>query len=186
MEDAGGSTIASYYYDPFGRRLWKEVGGTKILFHYGNEGLLGEYDATGAEIKFYGWKPGSHWGTDPLYMQQGGQTYFFHNDELGTPQKMTTATGAVVWSAQYSSFGKAAIDSTSTVENNLRFPGQYEDVETGLHYNWWRYYDSSIGRYFSPDPLGMKEGVNLYLYVSNKLNNAIDPTGLFSFLWKIL
>ncbi len=178
VEDDSGTTIASYYYDPYGRRLWKDVGGIKLFFHYGDEGLLGEYDATGAIIKIYGWKPGSMWSTDPLYMQQGGYTYFFQNDDLGTPQKMTTATGAVVWSAHYSSFGKAIIDPASTVENNLRYPGQYEDVETALYYNWWRYYDSSLGRYFCPDPLGVDEGVNLYLYVYNKLNNAIDPTGL--------
>ncbi len=102
---------------------------------YADEGLIGEYTATGTEIKTYGWKPGSTWGTDPLFMKIGSQYYFYHNDHLGTPQKMTSISGAVVWSATYSSFGKAVVDADSTVENNFRFPGQYCDIETGLHYN---------------------------------------------------
>ena len=60
-----GSLIAEYYCDPFGRRLWKEVGGNRTYFHYADEGLVGEYDGTGTEIKTYGYKPGSTWTTDP-------------------------------------------------------------------------------------------------------------------------
>ena len=70
----------------------------------------------------------------------------YHNDHLGTPQKMTSVNGAVVWNATYSSFGEANVDITSTITNNLRFPGQYEDEETGLHYNYHRYYDPTTGR----------------------------------------
>ncbi len=181
VEDDSGNTIASYYYDPFGRRLWKEVSSTRTYFHYSNEGLLGEYDATGAVIKTYGWKPNAIWSTDPLYMQQGSNTYFYHNDHLGTPQKMTTATGAVVWSAQYTALGKADVDPASTVENNLRFAGQYEDVETGLHYNWNRFYDPGTGRYLRVDPIGFAGGdKNLYLYVQNDPVNSIDPSGLIN------
>jgi len=77
----------------------------------------------------------------------------YHNDHLGTPQKMTASNGAVVWSAKYSSFGKAQVDPESTVVNNLRFPGQYFDGESGLHYNWHRYYDPGTGRYLRVDPL---------------------------------
>ena len=57
-EAGTGSLTATYYYDPFGRRLWKDVGGTKTYFHYADEGLIGEYDASGVEIKTYGYKPG--------------------------------------------------------------------------------------------------------------------------------
>jgi len=60
-EAGTGSLTASYYCDPFGRRLWKEVQGTRRYFHYADEGLVGEYDSTGAEIKTYGYKPGSTW-----------------------------------------------------------------------------------------------------------------------------
>lgn len=57
-------------------------------------------------------------------------------------------------------------------------PGQYYDSETGLHYNWHRYYDSSTGRYISADPIGLAGGMNLYAYVGGNTVNAVDPWGL--------
>jgi RHS repeat-associated protein len=57
-------------------------------------------------------------------------------------------------------------------------PGQYYDSETGLHYNWHRYYDPSTGRYLTPDPIGLDGGVNLYLYAMNNPILLIDPYGL--------
>jgi RHS repeat-associated protein len=64
------------------------------------------------------------------------------------------------------------------VENNLRFAGQYFDQETGLHYNYHRYYDPSLGRYLRADPIGFDGGINLYAYVLNNPLNWIDPLGL--------
>ena len=69
--------------------MWKDVGGTKTYFLYSDEGLAGEYDESGAEIKTYGYKSGSTWTTDPLFMKEGSTYYFYHNDHLGTPQKIT-------------------------------------------------------------------------------------------------
>jgi RHS repeat-associated protein len=176
--------------------LWKEVDGVRTYFLYSDEGLIGEYDSSGTEIKTYGYKPGSTWTTDPLFMNQGGNYYFYHNDHLGTPQKMTGVNGGVVWEAKYSSFGEAEVESSSTITNNLRFPGQYFDKETGLHYNWHRYYDTKTGRYLSPDPshsmqtrgtvipyllssaLNTLQKLNLYHYVHNNPTNKIDPEGL--------
>ncbi len=79
------------------------------------------------------------------------------------------------WSATYDTFGNCSID-VEDIENNLRFAGQYFDVETGLHYNWNRYYDPETGRYMRVDPVG--EGLNLYLYVQNNPLKYIDPRGL--------
>lgn len=113
-------------------------------------------------------------------MKIGSGYYFYQNDHLGTPQKMTTVSGAVVWSAKYSSFGKAEVDPASTVTNNLRFSGQYFDAESGVHYNWNRYYDSRTGRYLKQDPIGLKGGLNLYSYANMNPIKLIDTLGLWS------
>ena len=128
-------TTIKYYYDPFSRWLWKEVNGTRTYFMYSDEGLVAEMDAAGNITKSYGYRPNSTWTTDPMFMKTGTDYYFYHNDHLGTPQKLTAISGALVWSAKYSSFGEVTVDPTSTITNNLRFPVQYYDEETGLHYN---------------------------------------------------
>ncbi len=92
---------------------------------------------------------------------------------------MTNATGAVVWSAAYTPLGKAEVAGSSTQTNNFRFPGQYYDQESGLHYNWHRYYDPKTGRYLTADPIGLEKGFNhLYNYALNNPIGMIDPTGL--------
>ena len=139
---------------------------------------MAEIDAAGNVIKSYGYRPGSTWTTDPLFMKVGGNYYFYQNDHLGTPQKLTAVNGAVVWSAKYFSFGYADVAFSSTITNNLRLPGQYFDVETGLHFNWFRYYDPIAGRYCRLDPLGLAGGdINLYAYVWNNAVNYLDPSG---------
>ncbi len=164
VEDGVNSEIASYGYDPFGRRLWKDVAGTKIYFHYANEGLVGEYTETGAEIKTYGYKPGSTWTTDPLFMKIGSEYYWYQNDLAGTLQKLIATNGLVVWDAKYDAFGNCQIE-IEAITNDLRFAGQYFDQETGLHYNLNRYYDPQIGRYLRADPFA--DGLNLYAYCFN-------------------
>lgn len=74
----------------------------------------------------------------------------------------------------YDAYGKASVDAASTVTNNLRLPGQ-----TGLHYNWQRYYDPAAGRYLSEDPIGIEGGLNLYHYTYQDPVNLSDPTGEF-------
>ena len=177
VQDSTNTDLATYGYDPYGRRLWKEVGGTKTYFHYTDEGLAGEYDSTGTKLKTYGYHPGSPWSTNPLFVEIDSIYYYYLNDHLGTPQQIIAENGAVVWSARYTSFGEADI-LTNTIENNLRFPGQYFDSETGLHYNWHRFYDPSTGRYISADPIGLNGGMNLYAYVGGDPVNWVDPMGL--------
>lgn len=177
--EAENGVIARYGYDPFGRRLWKEANGETIYFVYAEEGLIGEFDASGQQRRTYGYRPNSVWGTDPLFLKAADDHYFYHNDHLGTPIKLTAVNGTVVWSTSYSAFGSAHVQPGSSVTNNLRFPGQYYDAETGFHYNWFRYYDPVTGRYITADPTGLAEGSNLYAYVEAEPINSIDPYGLF-------
>ncbi|MDU9051105.1 MAG: RHS repeat-associated core domain-containing protein [Candidatus Electrothrix sp. Rat3] len=103
--------------------------------------------------------------------------YYYVTDHLGAPQIITDDSGSVVWEAEYLPFGDVNI-SVADIENNLRFPGQYYDAETGLHYNWNRYYDPETGRYIAADPIGLDGGLNLYSYVDQNPINFIDPKGL--------
>ena len=80
--------------------------------------------------------------------------YYYHNDHLGTPLAMTNARRAMLSGRQpMTPFGEAQVDPSSTVTNNFRLPGQYYDDESGLHYNWHRYYDPRTGRYVTSDPI---------------------------------
>ena len=179
VDSGNNNTLVEYSYDPFGRRLWKEVSGTRTYFFYSDEGLVAEYDENGAEIRSYGYQPDSTWTTDPLFLKQGSQYYFYQNDHLGTPQKLVAQNGSVGWSASYSAFGEASVD-IGTITNNLRFPGQYYDAETGLHYNYHRYYSPGNGRYVSADPIRFVGGdVNLYNYGNCNAITLVDPTGLW-------
>ncbi|WKE66618.1 RHS domain-containing protein [Gallaecimonas kandeliae] len=111
-------------------------------------------------------------------------TYYYHNDHLGTPQVMTDDKAAVVWQASYTPFGEANI-AVETVTNNLRFPGQYYDQESGLHYNYFRDYDPDLGRYIESDPIGLNGGVNTYGYVGGNPIGYVDSLGLWPSRWFI-
>jgi len=94
---------------------------------------------------------------------------------------LTDASNTVVWEGVYKPFGEAEVNPNSSVVCNFRFPGQYYDQETGLHYNWHRYYDPSIGRYLTPDPIGNPlASTNLYIYADGNPIGKIDPSGLIT------
>ncbi|HDL00632.1 MAG TPA: hypothetical protein ENH23_00165, partial [candidate division Zixibacteria bacterium] len=115
----------------------------------------------------------------PLAKIENNSIYFYHNDHLGTPMMMTDGAGQTVWQGEYLPFGEE-YSITGSITNNLRFPGQYYDEETGLHYNYFRDYNPVIGRYVESDPIGIKQGMNhLYLYVGNNPVNFADAYGLF-------
>ena len=196
VEDGSGGVIAEYYYDPFGRHLWKKVNGERTYFHYSEQGLIGEFDSQGDPIRFYGYKPGSSWTTDPVFLKKDGSYYFYHNDHLGTPQKLTASNGRVVWSARYASFGGTQLVEQE-IKNPLRFPGQYYDRETGLHYNYHRFYYPEVGRYIREDLnvivssllyaannsllLVTHKDDNLFKYANDNPLINIDTLGLYSF-----
>lgn len=104
-------------------------------------------------------------------------TYYYHNDQLGTPKLITDENQNVVWKGRATAFGYVDID-IAQIENNIRFPGQYYDFETGLHYNYHRYYDPALGRYLTSDPIGLAGGINTYAYVEGNPINFVAPLGL--------
>jgi RHS repeat-associated protein len=92
---------------------------------------------------------------------------------------MTNAAKATVWTASWLPWGGVQA-ITGTGAFNLRFPGQWFQLETGLHYNWHRSYDPTLGRYTQPDPLGFVDGPSVYGYAGGAPGQAVDPFGLSS------
>lgn len=112
-----------------------------------------------------------------LCTQAAEKLYFVQSDHLGTPEILTDENQAIVWRAGQDPFGDSA-PLLEQVTFNVRFPGQYYDSETGLHYNWNRYYDPETGRYVTSDPIGLRGGLNTYGYVSGNPLVYSDPRGL--------
>ena len=181
-----GSELASYQYDPFGRRISKTVNGVTTYFFYDDEGLVAELDDQGSTIRRYGYEPQAMWGTAPLFLWTNEQYHYYLTDHLGTPQRLVRANGAVSWAARYEAFGRAEVVEDQ-VTNPLRFPGQYYDEETGTHYNFHRDYDPGVGRYLQSDPIGLLGGGNTYQYAYNNPMKFADPYGLnpMCFFWPI-
>ncbi|WP_444994538.1 RHS repeat-associated core domain-containing protein [Aliikangiella sp. IMCC44359] len=171
---ANGSTSASYKYNAKGERSVKLVNGVETHAIYNLAGqLIAEADNQGNIIKEY-----AYFNSQPLAQMVNGEVYYYHNSHLGTPEVMTDESQTIVWQASYTPFGQATI-TTNTIDNNIRFPGQYFDSESGLHYNYFRYYDAEIGRYITSDPIGLAGGINTFGYgYQNPIMN-FDPLGLY-------
>lgn len=128
----------------------------------------------------------------PVAVVINGIRYVVHSDHLNTPRKLTNASGQTVWQWPYSAFGDelpttaengfmapgtgAVIDAPVTF--NLRYPGQYYDKESGLHYNYFRSYDPRTGRYTQPDPIGLDGGWNRFGYADQNPLSFGDLKGL--------
>jgi RHS repeat-associated protein len=133
-------------------------------------------------IREYIWLDGR-----PLAVVDGGQVYWLHWDHILRPVLATDATGSVVWAACYLPFGgidQVSVD-TGALEQNLRFPGQWFQAETGpgsgsgagLHQNWMRDYDPTTGRYLQADPLGLVDGPSVYGYARQSPVRYADFNG---------
>ncbi|MDI1443569.1 RHS repeat-associated core domain-containing protein [Polyangium sp. 6x1] len=106
-----------------------------------------------------------------------GDWIYYVNGPAGAPERLVAADGTIVCEIRLSAWGHAELARCESTKTPIRFQGQYEDEETGLYYNGFRYYDPETGRYISQDPLGIAGGLNLYRYVEDPLGR-IDPLGL--------
>jgi RHS repeat-associated protein len=102
--------------------------------------------------------------------------WYVHVDHLNRPVKMTNTAKAAVWDAVFLPWGGVhAITGSATLD--ARFPGQWFQLESGLHYNWHRQDDPTIGRYIQADPLGFVDGPSVYGYVRGMPQKYVDLTG---------
>ena len=107
------------------------------------------------------------------------QTRYFHCDQIGIPREMTDKDGNLLWFGNYTGWGRLKEETkvTDSAYQPFRLQNQYADRETGLHYNFFRYYEPDAGRFVNQDPIGLWGGDNLYRFSSN-IQIWIDPLGL--------
>ncbi|MEY9845239.1 RHS repeat-associated protein [Streptacidiphilus sp. BW17] len=188
-------TLWHYLYDPLGRRIAKH---RLADDGHGGHTVVERTDFTwdgpqlAEQTTYASYLPGPHtlsWdhrGLQPLAQTETVATQeqvdrrFFAivTDLVGTPTELLDpATATVAWRATSTLWGSTTWPATSTTYTPLRFPGQYFDPETRLHYNVNRYYDPETARYTSPDPLGLTPAPNPDSYVGNP-HTWSDPLGL--------
>lgn len=190
-------TIWRYRYDPFGRRIAKQrlaadgnvaeqVGFTwdgPVLVEQSASSAVG----SGESVVSWNYRPGSFiplTQTEFTSPRDGSQDkfderfYAIITDLIGTPSELTSPDGTLVGHQRQTLWGSTTWVSGGAT-TPLRFPGQYEDPETGLYYNNQRYYDPVSATYLTPDPLGLGPSPNPHAYVSNPYAQT-DPLGLFS------
>jgi RHS repeat-associated protein len=107
---------------------------------------------------------------------------YIYPDHLDTPRAVVNAANNIVWRWDSTDpFGSLPADGNpsglGSFTFNLRFPGQYFSQETGLHYNFFRDYDSQTGRYVESDPVGLAAGINTYGYTKQNPVSRSDPDG---------
>ncbi|RMQ86435.1 hypothetical protein ALP97_04073 [Pseudomonas salomonii] len=172
-------------YDPLGRRIEKTEHDSdgyplgETLFTWDGLRLLQEQKYSQTSLYIY-----EDERYEPLARVDGigplQKTRYYHNDLNGLPEQLTESSGHNVWRATYRVWGSTQEEVREAYfleEQNLRFQGQYLDRETGLHFNTFRFYDPEMGRFTTPDPIGLSGGLNLYQYAPNPVK-WIDPKGL--------
>ncbi|MCX4750554.1 DUF6531 domain-containing protein [Kitasatospora sp. NBC_01287] len=185
------ATLWLYHYDPLGRRIAKQCPATAEWTLFTWDGTtLAEQSANSPTLPGPHTLTWNHNGLHPLTQTEHLATtpdqeeidHRFHTiitDLIGTPTHLLNPDGTTAWQAHTTLWGTTTQPSntTTTTTTPLRFPGQYHDPETGLHYNLHRHYDPQTARYLSPDPLGLAPAPNPTTYVHNP-HTWSDPLGL--------
>ena len=186
----------AYSYDALGRRIGKgrlkdgEVSGSledATGFVWDGSHLLQEVHSDGRYTYIYT-DPDSYeplaqipdWTTEDGESCQ--QTHYFHCDQIGIPREMTDKDGNLLWFGNYTGWGRLKEETkvTDSAYQPFRLQNQYADRETGLHYNFFRYYEPDAGRFVNQDPIGLMGGFNFYRFAPN-VQIWIDPKGLAAF-----
>jgi RHS repeat-associated protein len=184
-----GVLLATYYYDYRGLRTRKVTtaaapqGAQVVRFVYDEAGhLIEELGTSGAPIRTYVWRDDT-----PIAQIDHVPTRhirYFATDHLDTPRAAMDETGKVIWRWESDAFGSTPANEDPDGDGvkttvNLRFPGQYYDQETGLYYNWHRYYDPEMGQYTQSDPIGLAGGsFSTFAYVRGNPISRKDLKGL--------
>ncbi|MFF4524425.1 putative T7SS-secreted protein [Streptomyces bluensis] len=188
-------TLWRYTYDPLGRRTAKlrlapdgETVAERIDFTWDGTALC-EQTTTSPDLPNPVTLTWDHQGLHPITQterittaetpQEEIDTRFFAivTDLIGTPTELIDEQGEIAWRPRSTLWGTTAWATKSTTYTPLRFPGQYYDPETGLHYNYFRHYDPETARYTTSDPLGLAPSPNPASYVHNP-QTWTDPLGL--------
>ena len=189
-----GGVSTTYSVDGLGRRVRKfdtsGAASTTVFVYDAGGQLLGEYGSTGTPLREYVWLGGTPvavFTPDPTGATKPPLVYFIHTDHLDTPRLVLDKSNNLRWSWVAEPFGTTAANPNpqglGVFVFNLRFPGQYFDQESGLHYNYFRDYDATLGRYVQSDPIGLAAGINTYAYVSGNPVTGVDPLGLAETIW---
>ncbi|WP_326953614.1 RHS repeat-associated core domain-containing protein [Amycolatopsis sp. NBC_01286] len=172
-------TVWRYHYDPLGRRVGKTrhgADGSTATTIYTWDGTTLIEEAGPGRIVTWDHLPGT---VTPVVQRerdaQGTRLRTFVTDAVGTPTDLLDERGGLVWTSRRTAHGR----ELTAAPTPLRFPGQYADAETGLHYNVFRYYDPATARYLSQDPLGLEPGPDPYAYVPDPYAE-FDALGLMN------
>ncbi|MEW5993893.1 MAG: RHS repeat-associated core domain-containing protein [Candidatus Zixiibacteriota bacterium] len=194
MVSVDTGATADYEYDGRARRVKVTASGTTRLYAYDQFGrLITDRSYSGAWRADYVYLNGKPLAMITPHVDQtprsldvepppppqppDADVFYYHLDHLGTPQVLTNEDKVEWWRGDYLPFGKL-YNEEIVVKNNLRFPGQHHDRETGLYYNWYRYYKPQLGRYVQADPIGLAGEVNLFSYANSSPISRWDPFGL--------
>ncbi|MGI9307130.1 MAG: RHS repeat-associated core domain-containing protein, partial [Gammaproteobacteria bacterium] len=155
---------AEYRFNGNGQRVLKVASDITVFVYDENGQLIGEYDHNGVARQEHLWLDAM-----PVAVANSDTVYLVHTDHLSTPRAITD-NGVIIWQWRSGPFGDvdAQTDPDGDGQHSyyaLRFPGQYFDEESGLHYNYFRFYDPRTGRYLRSDPIGFEGGLNTYTYV---------------------